>query len=692
MADGRDQTDEKRAIPRLSLANLAANATIHPSFCLKTGGNRMKRITSLVAACTLFCLHAGAASGAPSGLAWGCLPAQNWQAVRLPLGPTGLVAVHSVGVEWEKLPDGSAGTKTSFHGVGDIVIPAYIRKPPGRGPFPVVVLLHGGKFSEQATFGLGRSAKSPVQDFIQAGWAVYAIDYRPQKTIVIDPTENEDCVLAIKAVRRFPFIDPKRVGLHGASHGANLASRLVAREQLSGAVLCAPAAMDLIEVKKALGRGEKLVKILGKLVADMEKKHGATAEEIEKDPKKYGYSSALTEVAEVKCPLLLINGKNDDNSPTSIIDIYVKKLRDAGKSVDTYLPDNGPHGFYYGRPDIPEWKEATKRSVAFFAKCFQESAGKKDPASPPPMAKAKYLYGPMDWVDPDKTDSELLKFKTFTSKTIKADVSYMVYLPPDYEKHPSNRYPVLYHLHASGGTPKRDGANIAKRFDQAIRSGRVDPMIIVCPNGLRGATMYSDSKDGAYPVETVIVKDLIPHVDATFRTVATREGRALDGFSMGGFGAAHFGFKFPEVFGVVSIQAPPLLGPELKQALPAQAWSKLFPTAMGGDLDYFRTNDPFELIAKNADALRDRSMIRIVAHVENENWLAPRCEQMHQLLVKYGIAHQFYYLSNVKSHNRGQCMETMGDAGLAFFGSSFAYLQKKVEGKRPKSGPLTPES
>src|SRR5437016_10583851 len=103
---------------------------------------------------------------------------------------------------------------------------------------------------------------------------------------------------------------------------------------------------------------------------------------------------------------------------------------------------------------------------------------------------------------------------------------------------------------------------------------------------------------------------------------------------MGGFGAAHFGFKYPEMFGVVSIQAPPLLGPELKQPLPTQAWSKLFPTAMGGDLAYFKENDPFALIAKNADALRDRSMIRIVTHVENENWLAPRCEEMHQLLLK----------------------------------------------------------
>src|SRR5206468_423928 len=102
------------------------------------------------------------------------------------------------------------------------------------------------------------------------------------------------------------------------------------------------------------------------------------------------------------------------------------------------------------------------------------------------------------------------------SPTIDGEVSYLVYLPPDYdqEAQAATRYPVLYALHASGQTPRRDAA-IVPRFDTAIRAGRIPPMIIVFPNGLRGATMYCDSKDGAYPVESVIVKDLIPHVDAT---------------------------------------------------------------------------------------------------------------------------------------------------------------------------------
>jgi enterochelin esterase-like enzyme len=394
----------------------------------------------------------------------------------------------------------------------------------------------------------------------------------------------------------------------------------------------------------------------------------------------------MTDAADVRCPVLIVNARNDDNSPIPVIDAYVKKLRAAGKQVETYLPATGGHGFYWGRPDVPEYQESTRLAVAF----FQQQFGKKEEApkaavssgeSSPAKKPIDYGYGSMNWVDPDKSEPAGTRYKTFPSKTINGDVSYMLYLPPDYDAQESTRYPVLYELHASGGTPGR-AANVVPRFDRLIRAGKIPPMIIVCPNGLRGATMYSDTKNGEYPVESVIIKDLIPHVDASYRTIASRAGRALDGFSMGGFGAAHLGLKYPEVFGVISIQAPPLLGPDLTQPLPRRAWSKLFATAMGGDLEYFRENDPFALAAKNADALRDRTFIRIICHIENENWLAPQCEKLHKVLMDHTIPHQFLYLSNVKSHNAGQVTETLGDAGLMFFGSSFARLKDDPAARR----------
>ncbi len=273
--------------------------------------------------------------------------------------------------DWESFPDGSTGQATTFHGAGNVAIPAYVRKPKGPGPFPVIVLAHGGRYGTGPTYAMGRSRRSPTEDFIKAGWAVYSIDYRPAARISIDPVEVADTVEAVKAARALPFVDPKRVGYLGGSHGAQVGSRVIAHVDLSGAILCAPAAIDLIEVKKAIvERGENLVPILMRLVKDMEAKYGAPADEIEKDPAKYGYQSAFTEVAEVRCPVLIINGRNDKNSPVSIIARYVKKLQAKGKEVETYLPENGPHGFYFGHPDIPEYEEATRRAVAFFQQRF----------------------------------------------------------------------------------------------------------------------------------------------------------------------------------------------------------------------------------------------------------------------------------------------------------------------------------
>ena len=91
---------------------------------------------------------------------------------------------------------------------------------------------------------------------------------------------------------------------------------------------------------------------------------------------------------------------------------------------------------------------------------------------------------------------------------------------------------------------------------------------------------------------------------------------------------------------------------------------------MGGDLEYWQANDPFLLVPKNADALRDRTLIRIVCHIENDNWLAPQCERLHQVLMQNNIAHEFCYFSNVKSHSRGQVLDTLGDSAFDYFSSS----------------------
>ena len=279
----------------------------------------------------------------------------------------------------------------------------------------------------------------------------------------------------------------------------------------------------------------------------------------------------------------------------------------------------------------------------------------------------------MTWADPNRDEPAGTKYHTFRSSTIGGEVSYLLYLPPDYAQQ-QKRYPVLYWLHGSGATQSK-GGEVVRRVDQAIRDGKLPPMIVVLVNGLRGATMYCDTKDGKWPLESVMVKDLIPHVDATYRTIARRKARAVEGFSMGGFGAAHLGFKYPEVFGVVSILAPALLGPEITAEMPRRKWADHFTSVFDGDLDCYRANDPFQLVVHNADKLRGRTIIRLVPHDEEGKWLIPRCEQLHALLEKHGIAHVFDPRRDVTAHNYRLLYDKMGEKALGFYASAFASAQ-----------------
>ncbi len=116
----------------------------------------------------------------------------------------------------------------------------------------------------------------------------------------------------------------------------------------------------------------------------------------------------------------------------------------------------------------------------------------------------------------------------FSSRLAKSEVSYLVYFPPDYETATSRRYPVIYWLHGLGGTP-RTGAKFVEPLDAAIRERNAPPMIAVLVNGMSDS-LNCDSPDGKFPVESVIVKELIPHVDAAYRTIPQRNARAVEGF------------------------------------------------------------------------------------------------------------------------------------------------------------------
>jgi enterochelin esterase-like enzyme len=139
----------------------------------------------------------------------------------------------------------------------------------------------------------------------------------------------------------------------------------------------------------------------------------------------------------------------------------------------------------------------------------------------------------------------------FPSKSTNTSRRAFVYTPPSYDKEKSKRYPVLYLQHGWGedetAWSNQGRANLI--MDNMIAEGKIKPFIIVMTYG-----MTNDVKMGGMssfkigPFQTVLVDELIPYIDANFRTRADQPHRAMAGLSMGGMETKTITLARPDVF------------------------------------------------------------------------------------------------------------------------------------------------
>lgn len=131
-----------------------------------------------------------------------------------------------------------------------------------------------------------------------------------------------------------------------------------------------------------------------------------------------------------------------------------------------------------------------------------------------------------------------------------------IYLPSGYEKN-EQRYPVVHILVGFAGRGQKlmnDSfwtENMQDRMDRLIAEGKVQPMILVLPDGTSrygGAQYLNTSAQGNYQD---YILEIVDFVDHKYRTIADKEHRAIAGFSSGGFAALHFGMKFPNIFSMI---------------------------------------------------------------------------------------------------------------------------------------------
>lgn len=161
-----------------------------------------------------------------------------------------------------------------------------------------------------------------------------------------------------------------------------------------------------------------------------------------------------------------------------------------------------------------------------------------------------------------------------------------VYLPPGYATSELH-YPVVYLLHGGGGD-QSDWVTFGSAratFDAAATDGH--PVIAVMPDGRSG--QYFDYLDGSFLIETYLLRHLVPDIDARYRTIADRSGRAIAGLSNGGYGALHLAAKAPDLFSVAG-------------AMSGNLGARLMSGLGESGAAYYQGNVPYQL-ASNLDAV-----------------------------------------------------------------------------------------
>lgn len=211
-----------------------------------------------------------------------------------------------------------------------------------------------------------------------------------------------------------------------------------------------------------------------------------------------------------------------------------------------------------------------------------------------------------------------------------------VITPDAYSQSADARFPVVYALHGAGG----NNVNFAGT-DRALRA-LADrwQVVVVCPDGGLTSWWFDSPIDPNYQYETFVAKELVGFMDQRYRTLATREKRAIVGGSMGGHGACYIGFRNKNVFGAVGN----IFGGVDLRPFPDNWDIKL---RIGSIQEHPEHWARFSVV-NNLGGLKDGELA-IISMVGSNDFFLQVNRELNALLQKQGIQH--YYIEAKGAHD-----------------------------------------
>ena len=215
----------------------------------------------------------------------------------------------------------------------------FLRKPPGPGPFPAVVLIHGGivRWPSQRLrdYALGTWPSR----FLAAGYVVAAITYRSRDVDPQSPDALNDALGAIDYLRSLPYVDGRSIVVNGTSGGGDLALWVAASTALAGIVAEEPASsifMGMI-TKQTPTKGERFTPEDAMVI------HANPAKFFTPEYRKL----AQERIAPINCPILIVQGEETSRLNVFNRETLIPELKAAKKTLEIKSYGGEPHSFAF---------------------------------------------------------------------------------------------------------------------------------------------------------------------------------------------------------------------------------------------------------------------------------------------------------------------------------------------------------
>jgi len=227
-----------------------------------------------------------------------------------------------------------------------------LQMPPGDGPFPAVIFIHGG-YGDNQEYTRALLEWNVAKLLHREGLVVLSTDYRHD----LKGRDIDDIVAAFEYVSNSPYVEGDKIAYFGDSHGSYLAMMAATRTK-PFVIIHGWGVTDMAEWFEHIKNSP--IPIYQKIAEDLRKSLGGEPEDV---PEVYRQVSPIAQVGRIKCPVLILHGEDDEDVPLAHAYKLAEALKEAGKEYELKVFTNAGHGLR-----SPEAQQAMDSVVLEFIK------------------------------------------------------------------------------------------------------------------------------------------------------------------------------------------------------------------------------------------------------------------------------------------------------------------------------------